>query len=242
MSTKKQERATQQRRQAQLEAKIAAKRARRKKTQQAVAAVLAGGLVLGGGIFAFAALGPKEAAPAASPRPVPDASLSQSREWTGTIDTNSGPLTISLDGAAAPQAVASFVMLAKEGYFNGTQCHRLTTSEIYVLQCGDPTGEGAGSPGYSFGPIENAPSDSIYPAGTIAMARVQNDSESMGSQFFIVYADSTIPSDAAGGYTVFGTVTDGLAIVEAIAEAGTEDGSSNGRPAKTVTLNEVSVR
>ena len=108
-----------------------------------------------------------------------------------------------------------------------------------MLQCGDPTGTGTGDPGYSFGPIENAPSDDVYPAGTVAMARQGGDGESMGSQFFLVYEDSTIPSDAAGGYTVFGTITSGLDVVQAVADAGTQEGSGDGSPATPVTIEGV---
>ncbi len=150
----------------------------------------------------------------------PPPSASENRTWNATFDTSAGTITATLDGAAAPQAVASFVTLAKDGFFNGTECHRLVDQGIYVLQCGSPDGTPNGGPGFRFGPIENAPGDDIYPAGTLAMARVGGDAYSMGSQFFFVYQDSTIPSDAAGGYTVFGTITDGLAILEGIGAAG----------------------
>ena len=79
-------------------------------------------------------------------------------------------MTLDLDGKKAPQTVASFIFLARKGYFDNTTCHRLTTSGLYVLQCGDPTGSGSGGPGYGFG-IENAPKAGDYPAGTLAMAR-----------------------------------------------------------------------
>lgn len=171
----------------------------------------------------------------------PDASLALDKVWTVDIDTNQGPITLELDGVNAPQAVASFITLAQEDFFDGTDCHRITTEGIYVLQCGDPTGTGSGGPAYRYGPIENAPADDLYPAGTLAMARVGNDGESMGSQFFVVYEDSTIPSDTAGGYTVFGEVTQGLAIVEGVAQAGTITGTPDGRPAQSVIINEVSV-
>lgn len=154
---------------------------------------------------------------------VPDPAIAENRTWTGTISLDSGDIGIELDGAAAPQAVANFVTLAEDGFFDGTQCHRLVTSGIYVLQCGDPTATGTGGPGYTWGPIENAPADDVYPAGTIAMARTQNDGASMGSQFFLVYQDSTIPSDEAGGYTVFGRMTSGEGVLQAIADAGTGD-------------------
>lgn len=170
---------------------------------------------------------------------VPDPELAEDRTWDGTITTNQGELGIELDGEAAPQAVANFVTLAAEGYFDDTSCHRLTTSGIYVLQCGDPTGTGTGSPGYSWGPIENAPDDDVYPAGTIAMARQGGNGESMGSQFFIVYEESSIPSDDAGGYTVFGQITSGLDVVQAIADAGVEGGASDGTPATSVIIEGV---
>jgi peptidyl-prolyl cis-trans isomerase B (cyclophilin B) len=173
---------------------------------------------------------------------VPDPSLAEDRAWTGAIETNQGSIGVELDGLAAPQAVANFISLAGEGFFDSTDCHRLTTSGIYVLQCGNPLGlEGDGDPGYSFGPVENAPADDVYPAGTIAMARVGGDGNSMGSQFFIVYEDSTIPSDAAGGYTVFGRVTEGLDVVTAIAEAGVADGT-DGPPATPVTIERVQLQ
>ena len=171
-------------------------------------------------------------------REVPDPSLAESRTWQSVLRTSAGDLTLALDGAAAPQAVASFVTLAEEGYFDDTSCHRLTVSGIYVLQCGDPTGTGSGGPGYSYGPIENAPEDDVYPAGTVAMARVGNQGESMGSQFFLVYADSTIPADSAGGYTVMGTITDGMDVLQAVADAGIADGTQQ-TPATEVTIKGV---
>jgi peptidyl-prolyl cis-trans isomerase B (cyclophilin B) len=170
---------------------------------------------------------------------LPDPSFSENRTWTSTLRTSAGAVGLELDGAAAPQAVASFVYLAQQGYFDGTTCHRLTTEGIYVLQCGDPTASGSGGPGYAFGPVENAPAGDVYPAGTVAMARQQDDGESMGSQFFLVYQDSTIPSDAAGGYTVLGNITSGLDVVQAVADAGVAGGASDGPPATPVTIEGV---
>lgn len=169
----------------------------------------------------------------------PAPSVAEARTWDVAIETNEGTIELTLDGQAAPQAVASFVTLANGEFFDGTDCHRLTTTGIYVLQCGDPTGTGTGGPPYRFGPIENAPADDVYPAGTLAMARSGNDASSMGSQFFLVYEDSTIPSDEAGGYTVFGTVTQGLDIVRSIAEGGTITGDADGRPALSVIITKV---
>ena len=186
-------------------------------------------------------------APGATPSPtatysLPSPSLAEARLWTGTITTSAGTIGISLDGAAAPQAVANFVSLAQHGFFTSTPCHRLTTAGIFVLQCGDPTGTGTGGPGYTWGPIENAPANNIYPAGTIAMARASGNGSSMGSQFFLVYKDSTIPADSAGGYTVFGHITSGLDVVQAVAAAGVKGGGSDGAPATAVTIEGVEVK
>ncbi|PID53070.1 MAG: peptidylprolyl isomerase [Micrococcales bacterium] len=182
-----------------------------------------------------------EAGPASSPgSAAPDPALAQDRDWEATIRTNHGTLRLALTGKAAPAAVANFVTLAQDGYFDDTTCHRLTTTGIFVLQCGDPTGTGRGGPGYSFGPVENAPADNVYPAGTLAMARVGNDGYSNGSQFFIVYADSSIPADAAGGYTVFGRVDHGLDVVRGIAKGGLAPDQT--APARATVMEEVSVR
>jgi peptidyl-prolyl cis-trans isomerase B (cyclophilin B) len=172
---------------------------------------------------------------------VPDVSLAEGRLWNGALNLNGQELTFDLAGDLAPQAVANFVSLSKNGFYEGVSCHRLVTSGIYVLQCGDPSGDGSGGPGYNWGPIENAPEADLYTEGVLAMARRGGDDSSMGSQFFIVYQDSTIPSDAVGGYTVFGSITGGLDLVKAIAEAGTIDGSSDASPLDEVLISSVSV-
>jgi peptidyl-prolyl cis-trans isomerase B (cyclophilin B) len=200
--------------------------------------------------LAFFKVGPFEAAAtpsaSASASPtveLPSPDLAENRTWTGTMTINDAPLEIELDGAAAPQGVSAFVALTQAGFYDGLSCHRLTTDGFFVLQCGDPNGDGTGGPGFSYGPIENAPADDVYPAGTIAMARTSGDGESMGSQFFIVYEDTTIPSDAAGGYTVLGRVTSGLeGLSPAAIDAGVEDGATDGRPAQPVTISSVTVQ
>jgi peptidyl-prolyl cis-trans isomerase B (cyclophilin B) len=111
------------------------------------------------------------------------------------------------------------------------------------MQCGDPLGVGIGNPGYTFGPLENTPEDGVYPAGTLAMARAADDASSMGSQFFVVYQDSEIPDDSAGGYTVFGQVTSGLEeFIERYVEPGTADGSTDGQPAVPVFIDSITIR
>jgi peptidyl-prolyl cis-trans isomerase B (cyclophilin B) len=171
------------------------------------------------------------ATPEPETQPVPDASISENRTWTGSLLIDGVSLGIELDGALAPQAVASTITLAASGFYNDVSCHRLTTSGIFVLQCGDPRGDGKGGPGYVYGPIENSPADNIYPAGTIAMARQGGNAATQGSQFFLVYADSVIPSDAAGGYTVIGRITSGLdSLIANVIDAGVENGATDGRP------------
>lgn len=143
-----------------------------------------------------------------------------------TVVTNLGAITADIETEDAPCTAGSFTFLAMQGYFDGQQCHRLTTDVIWVLQCGDPDARaaieagtpemaGAGSPGYSF-EEENLPveAEANYPAGTLAMANA--GAGTTGSQLFIVYEDTTLPAD----YTILGQVTSGLDIVEQVAAAG----------------------
>lgn len=201
-----------------------------------------------GAQFAYFNFGPgyQEPTPTATPTPTesetvsaPSPSIAENRAWNGSVNLNDATVKFTLDGENAPQATANFVSLTKDGFYEGLTCHRLVTSGIFVLQCGDPNGDGTGGPDYRFGPIENAPADDVYPAGTIAMARQGNLGDSMGSQFFIVYEDSVIPSDVAGGYTIFGKVTEGLDAILQIAEAGTVAGSES--PISEVKMTSLSV-
>ncbi len=171
----------------------------------------------------------------------PDIEAARGKTFLATVTTNCGPITIELLGAKAPATVSSFILLAKEDYWAPSPCHRLTGDDqgLWVLQCGDPTGTGAGpGPGYHYG-IENAPADGKYPRGTVAMART-SDPNSNGDQFFIVYKDTTLPTDG-GGYSIFGTVTKGMDIVDKIAAAGvySVDGMS---PMAPISILSVSVQ
>jgi peptidyl-prolyl cis-trans isomerase B (cyclophilin B) len=163
---------------------------------------------------------------------VPDPSLAQGKTWTGTLTLNSVPLAISLDGAAAPQAVSVFLQSVTSNYYVGKTCHRLVTAATArLLQCGSLDGTGATDPSFGFGPIENPGTGGLYPAGTIAMARASGKPYSQGRQFFIVFANSTLPNDSAGGYTIIGQVTSSLADLEGqITNAGVAGGSTDGAP------------
>jgi peptidyl-prolyl cis-trans isomerase B (cyclophilin B) len=162
---------------------------------------------------------------------------SYKQPFTATIKTNLGDLTVALAADKAPCTANSFRHLAQTKFWDGSDCHRLTTSGIFVLQCGDPTGSGSGGPGYQFG-VENAPKDGVYPAGTLAMART-SDPGSNGSQFFIVYKETSLPDP--NGYTVFGRVTKGLELVNQVAAAGVDGTGGDGKPKKTITIESVSV-
>nr|WP_029253478.1 peptidylprolyl isomerase [Paraoerskovia marina] len=236
-SKRDRERAAQRRREQKRQAALDARAAQRRRTWAFVAI---GAVLLLVGLGSWWLVSQDGDSDTDVPTSAPDPSTAEGREWTGELTTSIGEIGVTLDGAAAPAAVANFVALADAGYFDGTDCHRLTTAGIWVLQCGDPTGTGTGGPGYSFGPIENAPADGLYPAGTIAMARTA-EPDSMGSQFFIVYQDTELPTDG-GGYTVFGTVTSGLDAVQAVADEGTADGASDGSPATPVTIEGVEIK
>lgn len=159
----------------------------------------------------------------------------ESTPTTLTLDTNCGEIVIALD-ANAPKTVESEAFLANSGFYNDTLCHRLTTEGIFVLQCGDPQGDGTGSPGYSV-PDENLPAsgEANYPAGTIAMANAGPGTS--GSQFFIVYEDTTLPGD----YSIWGKVTSGLDIVQEVASVGVKGGLADGVPAQPVFIKTATV-
>jgi peptidyl-prolyl cis-trans isomerase B (cyclophilin B) len=182
-----------------------------------------------------------------NPAQVPDASGSECRDWNGTMTINNKAMNIKLFGKQAPQAVANFVDLANVSFYTGNSCHRMTTSGIYVLQCGDTKGDGTGGPGYSFGPLENVPTAAngaapTYTKGMLAMARQPNSPTSQGSQFFIVYKDSAIPSDSAGGYTVFGEITSGLDQLLPVFQGGIANGSTDGKPKVSAVINDITVK
>lgn len=209
-------------------------------------AVVAASLLFAFGLqFAYFNFGPGTPTPtptATNQGDVPSKSLSENREWSGSMKLNNTVLKFTLDGKAAPQAVAAFTSLVKNGFYENTSCHRLTTQGIFVLQCGSPKGDGSDGPGYSFGPLENVPADDIYREGVLAYARRGGDGYSMGSQFFIVYANSTIPRDGAGGYTVFGKVQSGLSEVQKIAVAGVKGGTTDGKPKLAARLTNLTVK
>ncbi|MEP6479100.1 MAG: peptidylprolyl isomerase [Rhodoglobus sp.] len=175
---------------------------------------------------------------------VPDPGFAQGKTYTGTLTINDIPLGITLDGALAPQAVSSILADSTTGYYVGKTCHRLVNSQTaQLLQCGSLDGTGASDPSYSYGPVENAPADGVYPAGTIAMARASDNGYSNGRQFFIVTAATTLQPDSAGGYTVVGQVTSGLeSLIAQVSAAGTANGSADGAPLIPTTITAFTIQ
>src|SRR5262245_28499975 len=163
-----------------------------------------------------------------------------------TLNTTQGKIVVTLDVKDAPCAAESMSFLAGKNYFNNTKCHRLTTSGIYILQCGDPSGKGTGGPSYTFA-HENLPTDQQpnYPAGVVAMANPGNK-DLNGSQFFIVYQDTPATADENGqiqsnltsDYTIIGTVTTGMDVVQKVAKAGANNanGPGDGSPKLPITI------
>jgi peptidyl-prolyl cis-trans isomerase B (cyclophilin B) len=162
------------------------------------------------------------------------------------IRTNRGSIGLRLANGQAPCTVNNFASLAQQGFYDNTSCHRLTTGELSVLQCGDPSGKGTGGPGYRFpneyptnqyrlsDPALREPV--VYPRGTVATAN--SGPGTNGSQFFLVYQDSLLPPT----YTVFGEIDrTGLQTLDDIAAAGVAGGGTDGAPAQPVTITEASV-
>jgi peptidyl-prolyl cis-trans isomerase B (cyclophilin B) len=168
---------------------------------------------------------------------LPPSSPNYTASYQATIATNRGAIVINLLNSKATCTVNSFVHLAEQKYFDNTKCTRLTTSSIYVLQCGDPTGTGTGGPGYEFA-SENL-KGAAYPAGTVAMANT-GQPDSNGSQFFLVYKNTPLPPS----YTPFGTMTQGLPILDAIAQTGTDNANApgDGHPKENVVIATITIK
>jgi peptidyl-prolyl cis-trans isomerase B (cyclophilin B) len=184
----------------------------------------------------------------------PPAAPDYTASYQATINTSVGKIKLNLLNSKATCTVNSFVHLAQAGYFNNTQCHRLLTSGIFVLQCGDPYASataklscsttskvGSGTPGYDFA-SENL-AGAKYTAGTVAMAN-EGSPTTNGSQFFIVYKN--IPAgQLAASYTPFATVSSGLDIVQNVAKDGYScqyGQAGGGVPKKKVIIDSVTIK
>ena len=155
---------------------------------------------------------------------------------TITFVTNCGNIVATLD-PKAPLTVTEMAALAKAKYFDKSLCHRLITEGFAMLQCGDPTAQGNGGPGFSY-IDENLPVGAklTYPAGTLAMAN--SGPNTNGSQFFLVFKDSGVLS---ADYSVWGKITKGLDVLNYIASKGVNDSSGIGAPKIKVAILKATV-
>ena len=209
-----------------------------KKSTVYVALITALAIIIGSVILGLGGqTTPQEPTPEAAPAvELPNAGITESNKASITFTTNQGEIVIETTPSLAPLTVNAMAALAQKNYFDNTICHRLTTEGIFVLQCGDPTGTGTGGPGFNI-PDENLPQpiDNNYPAGTVAMANAGPGTS--GSQFFLVYQDTTLGPD----YTIWGSITSGLDILQTIASAGVVDGGADGAPLSGVTIESTKV-
>jgi peptidyl-prolyl cis-trans isomerase B (cyclophilin B) len=176
--------------------------------------------------------------PVAQPDPRPDGDLAKptekldpSKTYVATVSTNCGDFEITLDAKRAPKTGGSFKYLADQKFFDGLGFHRIVPG--FVIQGGDPKGDGTGGPGYSI--VEAPPKDLVYTRGVVAMAKAQNEPRgASGSQFFVVTAeDAQLPPD----YALVGRVTAGEDVVDKIAV----DGDDTQQPIDPVVMTSVRV-
>jgi len=157
----------------------------------------------------------------------PAQTVDASKTYTATIVTTAGTLTAQLFPAEAPRTVNNFVFLAKDGFYDGVIFHRVIKG--FMIQGGDPKGTGTGGPGYKF---NDEPVTRDYLRGTLAMANAGPNTN--GSQFFVMHADYRLPKN----YTIFGKLTAGEEIVDAIATAPT---GSQDRPLQPVSITSITI-
>jgi cyclophilin family peptidyl-prolyl cis-trans isomerase len=160
--------------------------------------------------------------------------IDPAKSYTGVLQTNKGSIEVEFFPEDAPVTVNSFVCLAEDGYFDDTPFHRIVKG--FVIQGGDPTGTGSGGPGYQF---SDEPIARDYERGTLAMANAGPNTN--GSQFFVVLED--LRGKLPKNYTIFGRVTEGMDVVDAIANTPTRTGRSgeNSTPTEPVTLEKVTI-
>jgi peptidyl-prolyl cis-trans isomerase B (cyclophilin B) len=170
---------------------------------------------------------------------LPPAKPDTKASYVATIKTNRGNIVIDLLNSKAPCTVNSFVALSSQGFYNKTPCPRLSNSSgLYILQCGSPTGTTSGGPGYEFA-SENL-TGATYPAGTLAMANDSGAPDSNGSQFFLVFQNTSI----SPLYTPFGRIVSGLNILQNVGKRGFGPPLSSvggGAPKEKVEIDRVTI-
>jgi len=158
----------------------------------------------------------------------PELTIDLDDEYGATLHTSLGDITVEFFPATAPLAVNNFLFLAGEGFYDGVVFHRVISG--FMLQGGDPTGSGRGGPGYRFRDELDGPGK--YERGTLAMAN--SGPNTNGSQFFVMHRDYKLPHN----YTIFGKVTDGMDVVDAIAALETDNSD---RPHEEPAIQSITV-
>jgi peptidyl-prolyl cis-trans isomerase B (cyclophilin B) len=156
-----------------------------------------------------------------------------------TLKTNCGDIVIRTFSRQARATLTALSTLINANYYDNTACHRLSTEDFYVIQCGDPSATGLGDPGFSVR-SENLPEaeEDNYPKGTVAMSNLGRP-RTTGSQFLIFYEDTTfLPAN----YTIWGEVIDGMEILEFIAEGGVRGGGTDGMPRRNLVIEKIFAR
>jgi peptidyl-prolyl cis-trans isomerase B (cyclophilin B) len=163
----------------------------------------------------------------------PTTKLDPSKSYTATVETSCGTFQIALDVKNSPKTAASFTSLAGKGFFDDTTFHRVIQG--FVIQGGDPQGNGQGGPGYKV--VEAPPKNTKYTSGVVAMAKTEiEDPGTSGSQFFVVAGpDAQLPPD----YAVLGKVTSGMDVVETIDAVPTGPGD---QPLDPVVIKKITVK
>ncbi len=166
--------------------------------------------------------------------PRPTGKLDPSKRYVVTLATNCGSIAIRLDVARAPKTTSSFAYLVKRGFYNDLTFHRVAAN--FVIQGGDPNGDGSGGPGYTI--VERPPANLQYTRGTVAMAKTATDpAGASGSQFFIVTAtDTELPPQ----YALVGRVVGSMAGVNAIASLATNP-PQDGQPIHPVVISQATL-
>jgi len=160
----------------------------------------------------------------------PALSIDTAKKYVATLRTEKGDIEIELAVSATPTTVNNFVFLAREKFYDGVIFHR--TIPGFMIQGGDPTGTGMGGPGYQF---DDEVFSGSYDRGTVAMANAGPNTN--GSQFFIMHADYALPKN----YVIFGKVTKGLEVVDAVAAAPTQPGGEGSKPVTPVKILSVDI-
>jgi peptidyl-prolyl cis-trans isomerase B (cyclophilin B) len=165
----------------------------------------------------------------------PKGTLDPATKHTLTFDTTCGSFTVTLNPKTAPEATASLVSLAKANFFDDTTFSRIVPD--FVIQGGDPTGQGDGDPGYTT--VDKPPRNTRYTRGVVAMAKSGSERPGTGgSQFYVVTtADAQLPPD----YALVGKVSKGMDVVERIGKLGDPASGDEGVPLQTVVIRDVKV-